>query len=270
MYGVPMEDVTRDQRSDAKRINFGLMYGRGARSLSAQLGTDEERGRQLIDEYFANYPKVQRFLQRTANRAMRDRTLRTLAGRVRKFGNDPVADDRGAMRREAMNYPIQGVASRHRQAGPRLRPRGSRRPRRPAHKLHPRRVRHRVRRGSGGGGLREDAGGDGPGRGRYPGEGARRGRGDDLARVEKVSSGLQVSAFFGWQSEIRRASPGDAEVLTRIAFAAKRYWGYPERWIEHWSESLTVTPEFVERQRGLRGGLGRRTVRLLRPHGYWP
>jgi DNA polymerase-1 len=111
MYNVSMEEVTKDQRSDAKRINFGLMYGRGARSLSAQLGTDEERGRQLIDEYFANYPKVQRFLQRTANRAMRDRTLKTLAGRVRKFGNDPVADDRGAMRREAMNYPIQGTAS---------------------------------------------------------------------------------------------------------------------------------------------------------------
>jgi DNA polymerase-1 len=110
MYGVPMEEVTKAQRSDAKRINFGLMYGRGARSLSAQLGTDEERGRKLIDEYFANYPKVQRFLQRTANRAMRDRTLRTLAGRVRKFGNDPVADDRGAMRREAMNFPIQGAA----------------------------------------------------------------------------------------------------------------------------------------------------------------
>ncbi|MDP9409856.1 MAG: DNA polymerase, partial [Actinomycetota bacterium] len=71
MYGVTMEEVTKDQRSAAKRINFGLMYGRGARSLSAQLGTDEERGRQLIDEYFANYPKVQRFLQRTANRATR-------------------------------------------------------------------------------------------------------------------------------------------------------------------------------------------------------
>jgi DNA polymerase I-like protein with 3'-5' exonuclease and polymerase domains len=111
MYNVSMAEVTKDQRSAAKRINFGLMYGRGARSLSAQLGTDEERGRQLIDEYFANYPKVQRFLQRTANRAMRDRTLRTLAGRVRKFGNDPVADDRGAMRREAMNFPIQGAAS---------------------------------------------------------------------------------------------------------------------------------------------------------------
>ena len=111
MYGVTMEEVTKDQRSAAKRINFGLMYGRGARSLSAQLGTDEERGRQLIDEYFANYPKVQRFLQRTANRATRDGTLRTLAGRVRKFGNSPVTDDRGAMRREAMNYPIQGSSA---------------------------------------------------------------------------------------------------------------------------------------------------------------
>jgi DNA polymerase-1 len=111
MYGVPMEEVTKDQRSDAKRINFGLMYGRGAKSLSAQLGTGEDRGRQLIDEYFANYPKVQRFLQRTANRATRDRTLRTLSGRIRKFGNDPVSDDRGAMRREAMNYPIQGASA---------------------------------------------------------------------------------------------------------------------------------------------------------------
>ena len=111
MYGVPMEEVTKDQRSDAKRINFGLMYGRGARSLSAQLGASEERGRQLIDEYFANYPKVQQFLQRTANRATRDRMLRTLAGRIRKFGNDTVTDDRGAMRREAMNFPIQGASA---------------------------------------------------------------------------------------------------------------------------------------------------------------
>ncbi len=111
MYGVAMESVTRDQRSAAKRINFGLMYGRGAKSLSAQLGTDEARGRELIEEYFNNYPKVQRFLQSTANRATRERTLRTLAGRIRKFGDEPVKDDKGAMRREAMNYPIQGSSA---------------------------------------------------------------------------------------------------------------------------------------------------------------
>jgi DNA polymerase-1 len=111
MYGVEVEEVSKDQRSAAKRINFGLMYGRGAKSLSAQLGTDEERGRQLIDEYFTNYPKVQRFLQSTANKAARDRTLRTLAGRVRKFGQKSGGDDKGAMRREAMNYPIQGSSA---------------------------------------------------------------------------------------------------------------------------------------------------------------
>jgi len=47
--------------------------------------------------------------------------------------------------------------------------------------------------------------------------------------------------------EILRAKPGDAETLTRIAFAAKRHWGYPERWISQWKESLTITPDFVRR-----------------------
>jgi DNA polymerase-1 len=113
MFGVGMEEVTKDQRSAAKRINFGLAYGRGARSLSAQLGTDENRARELIDEYFANYPKVQKYLLETANRALKERTLRTLSGRVRKFGETSGLDRqaRGALRREAMNYPIQGASA---------------------------------------------------------------------------------------------------------------------------------------------------------------
>jgi len=111
MYGVRPEEVTKEQRSAAKRINFGLMYGRGAKSLSAQLGTDEEHGRRLIDEYFASYPKVQGYLQTTAERALRERQLRTLAGRVRKFGPPSPQEDRGALRREAMNYPIQGTSA---------------------------------------------------------------------------------------------------------------------------------------------------------------
>ena len=45
--------------------------------------------------------------------------------------------------------------------------------------------------------------------------------------------------------DIRRAMPGDAGTLTRIAFAAKRHWGYPEAWIQNWNESLTITPDFV-------------------------
>jgi GNAT superfamily N-acetyltransferase len=47
--------------------------------------------------------------------------------------------------------------------------------------------------------------------------------------------------------EIIRAKPSDAEALTRIAFSAKRYWGYPERWIERWQETLTINPEFIRR-----------------------
>jgi N-acetylglutamate synthase-like GNAT family acetyltransferase len=44
---------------------------------------------------------------------------------------------------------------------------------------------------------------------------------------------------------IRRARPDEAGVLTEVAHAAKRHWGYPENWIEHWKEDLTITPEFV-------------------------
>jgi len=108
-----MDEVTKEQRSTAKRINFGLMYGRGPKSLSAQLGTDEERARGLIDEYFANYPKVRRYLQGTAARAMKTRRLRTLSGRIRKFGDTSNlgSAEKGAMRREAMNFPIQGASA---------------------------------------------------------------------------------------------------------------------------------------------------------------
>ncbi|HEV7797153.1 MAG TPA: GNAT family N-acetyltransferase [Pyrinomonadaceae bacterium] len=45
--------------------------------------------------------------------------------------------------------------------------------------------------------------------------------------------------------KIRRAVPDDAPVLTRIAHDAKRHWGYPEHWIEHWQEDLTISPDFV-------------------------
>ncbi|MDN5696713.1 MAG: bifunctional 3'-5' exonuclease/DNA polymerase [Rubrobacter sp.] len=113
MFGVAKEEVDKEQRTAAKRINFGLAYGRGARSLSAQLGTDENRAKQLIDEYFATYERVQSYLQQTADKALKDRTLRTLSGRVRKFGDVSSLDRerKSALRREAMNFPIQGSSA---------------------------------------------------------------------------------------------------------------------------------------------------------------
>ncbi|MDX6384664.1 MAG: hypothetical protein QOK48_2237, partial [Blastocatellia bacterium] len=44
---------------------------------------------------------------------------------------------------------------------------------------------------------------------------------------------------------IRRAIPDEAAVLTEIAHAAKRHWGYPEKWIQHWQTDLTITPQFI-------------------------
>src|SRR5207244_8072528 len=45
--------------------------------------------------------------------------------------------------------------------------------------------------------------------------------------------------------QIRRAKPDEAAALTEIAHAAKRHWGYPENWIEHWKDDLTITPDFI-------------------------
>lgn len=113
MFGIPREQVTKEQRSAAKSINFGLVYGRGPKSLSVQLGTDEQTARRLIEDYFASYPEVRSYLHGTAQRALNTRTLRTLAGRVRKFGEVAGRSraERAALRREAMNFPIQGTSA---------------------------------------------------------------------------------------------------------------------------------------------------------------
>ena len=59
-----------------------------------------------------------------------------------------------------------------------------------------------------------------------------------------MASDDQLSAAL---MEIVKARPSDDEALTRISFAAKRYWGYPERWMERWKETLTITAEFIRR-----------------------
>jgi GNAT superfamily N-acetyltransferase len=59
---------------------------------------------------------------------------------------------------------------------------------------------------------------------------------------------LLQKVFYSYEMviEILRAVPSQAETLTQIAFAAKRHWGYPERWIQFWSPILTIPPEFIE------------------------
>jgi len=63
--------------------------------------------------------------------------------------------------------------------------------------------------------------------------------------VTATASTAHVAPFHCWQEMIVRAKPDDAAVLTEIALAAKRHWGYPEKWIEGWRDLLTVRPEFI-------------------------
>src|SRR5947209_16526004 len=63
-------------------------------------------------------------------------------------------------------------------------------------------------------------------------------------RSPRVSKGY-VRLRGGMEFQIRRAKPKEAAVLTEIAHAAKRHWGYPENWIEYWRDDLTITPEFI-------------------------
>ena len=60
--------------------------------------------------------------------------------------------------------------------------------------------------------------------------------------------------------QIVRASPDHARIPTRIAFAAKRHWGYPERWIKYWSDSLTIAPEFARSNEVYASAAGAKTV----------
>jgi DNA polymerase I-like protein with 3'-5' exonuclease and polymerase domains len=114
MFGVALEkEVTDEQRKAAKSINFGLIYGRGPRSLAEQLGTDVRTAGQLIDQYFSAYPKVKDYLGKASEAALRSRTVMTMTGRTRSFEDISVMSKAQirALRREATNFPIQATCA---------------------------------------------------------------------------------------------------------------------------------------------------------------
>jgi DNA polymerase-1 len=105
--------VTGDLRRQAKAINFGIIYGMSAFGLSRQLEISQKMAKTYIDSYFARYPGVQRFLDRTLEEARRTRRSNTLLGRIRLLpditNSNPVI--RQAAERTAINTPIQGSAA---------------------------------------------------------------------------------------------------------------------------------------------------------------
>ena len=113
VFGVALQDVTTDQRRKAKAINFGLIYGMSAFGLAKQIGVDRKQSQDYIDRYFARYPGVLAYMERTRAQAAEQGFVETLFGR-RLYLPDINAKNpalRKGAERTAINAPMQGTAA---------------------------------------------------------------------------------------------------------------------------------------------------------------
>jgi DNA polymerase-1 len=113
VFNVALEDVTREQRSNAKTVNFGIIYGVSAFGLSNQTDLSRGEAKELIDTYYASYPKLRAYMDDQVNFARENGYVETVLGRRRylKDINSSNAVVRGAAERNAVNAPIQGSAA---------------------------------------------------------------------------------------------------------------------------------------------------------------
>ncbi|MBQ9774294.1 MAG: DNA polymerase I [Clostridia bacterium] len=113
VFGVSETEVTGEMRKKAKAVNFGIMYGIGAFSLSDDIGVSRAEAQAYIDQYLAGYPDIDAYLKRTIQEAYRDGFVTTLFGRRRYIpelsGTNKMQQKFGE--RVAMNSPIQGSAA---------------------------------------------------------------------------------------------------------------------------------------------------------------
>ncbi|SFP95550.1 DNA polymerase I [Caldicoprobacter faecalis] len=113
IFGVPIDKVTPEQRSSAKAVNFGIVYGISDYGLAKSLGISRKQAREYIDSYFARYPKVKEYMERIVEIAKKQGYVTTLMNRRRylpelKSRNFNI---RSQGERLAMNTPIQGSAA---------------------------------------------------------------------------------------------------------------------------------------------------------------
>ncbi|MBR5153041.1 MAG: DNA polymerase I [Clostridia bacterium] len=113
VFGVPMEEVTPQMRSGAKAVNFGIVYGIGAFSLSQDLGISVKEADAYIKGYLHNYPKVDAYMKETVEKAKELGYVTTLLGRRRNMPELQASNHitRSFGERVAMNAPIQGTAA---------------------------------------------------------------------------------------------------------------------------------------------------------------
>ena len=113
VFNVPLEEVTRDQRSNAKTVNFGIIYGVSAFGLSNQTDLSRSEAAELITAYYNTYPELKSFMGKQVDFARDNGYVQTISGRRRylKDINSANAVVRGAAERNAVNAPIQGSAA---------------------------------------------------------------------------------------------------------------------------------------------------------------
>jgi DNA polymerase I len=113
VFNVPLNEVSREQRSNAKTVNFGIIYGVSAFGLSNQTDLSRSEAKELIDTYYATYPKLRNFISEQVDFARDHGYVQTVLGRRRylKDINSRNAVVRGAAERNAVNAPIQGSAA---------------------------------------------------------------------------------------------------------------------------------------------------------------
>ncbi|MFV5686862.1 DNA polymerase I [Flavobacterium sp. GB2R13] len=113
VFNVPLEEVTREQRSHAKTVNFGIIYGVSAFGLSNQTSLSRSESAALIEAYYKTYPRLKSYIQEQIEYARENGFVQTILGRRRylKDINSANAVVRGAAERNAVNAPIQGSAA---------------------------------------------------------------------------------------------------------------------------------------------------------------
>ncbi len=113
LFKIPLEEVSKTQRSQAKTVNFGIIYGQGAFALAEQTGLSRTEAKQMIEAYFETYPKLKEYMAEQVNKARQQGYVETLLGRKRHLkdinSNNFVV--RGHAERNAVNAPVQGSAA---------------------------------------------------------------------------------------------------------------------------------------------------------------
>lgn len=113
VFNIPIDEVTKEQRSHAKTVNFGIIYGVSAFGLSNQTNLSRKESAELIDAYYKTYPKLKSFISEQVDFARENGYVETISGRRRylKDINSANAIVRGGAERNAVNAPIQGSAA---------------------------------------------------------------------------------------------------------------------------------------------------------------